>query len=314
MITLHTFDNDYADGEIYHQFLQRDQQPLLESEALGAYENLGAFLDGLAASADVENEVAEPDDFATPRLWEDERLALKAAEDIPGYLRLLDEYVMTRASNQGCCSSCQTEYGTWTYNPRVITTPTLREQQQNDVWAEDPVFPKFEWRHVVACGATTVGYWEWVTEQRPAALDKVQLRVSDGCLVVPWRAIHTKDMQEHFNGEDAMLLCRYPAGDCDSTSWPNPNIEVLRGALFDARETGLIRDVASVLLPNGEEFFIDQPYWKAGDHITWTDPDDGVCSRTGILQSVTYLNDSELHIVLEDGWAAEVNESELQHA
>ena len=313
MITLHTFDNDYAEGEIYHQFLQRDQQPLLESEALGAYENLGAFLDGLAASADIENELFDPGFNDNPRQWEDERLVLKAAGDIPGYLRLLDDYVMTRDSNWDLCSSCQTEYGTWTYNPRVLTAPTLREQQ-NDVWAEDPVFPKFEWRHVVACGATTVGYWEWVTEQRPAALDKVQLRVSDGCLVVPWRAIYTKDMQEHFNGEDAMLLCRYPAGDCDSASWPNPNIAALRGALFDARETGLIRDGASVLLPNGEEFFIDQPYWKVDDHVTWTDPDDGVCSRTGILTAVSELGDSKLTITMDDGWMAEVCESELQRA
>ena len=141
----------------------------------------------------------------------------------------------------------------------------------------------------------------------------IKLIAQNGYLYINWDDILSNSSDKTAQGNQRLAL-RYFTGGCDEVCWPKPNIEVLRGALFYARKTGWLRHVDSVLLPNGEEFFIDQPYWKAGDHITWTDPDDGVCSRTGILQSVTYLNDSELHIVLEDGWAAEVNESELQHA
>lgn len=80
------------------------------------------------------------------------------------------------------------------------------------------------------------------------------------------------------------------------------------------RETGLIKDTLSVLLPDGEEFFIDQPYWKVGDHVTWHDPDDSKCSRTGVLSAVSELGDSKIAITMEDGWMAEVCESELQRA
>lgn len=54
------------------------------------------------------------------------------------------------------------------------------------------------------------------------------------------------------------------------------------------------------------------PRWKVGDHVTWTAPDDGVCSRTGVLTAVSELGDFNLAITMEDGWMAEVCESELK--
>jgi hypothetical protein len=54
-----------------------------------------------------------------------------------------------------------------------------------------------------------------------------------------------------------LLLCRYDAGDCDTIRWPRPQVKRLRSALFDARETGQIPDVRTVLLPNGTIFTID---------------------------------------------------------
>ena len=57
---------------------------------------------------------------------------------------------------------------------------------------------------------------------------------------------------------DPILIYFHPGGDPDTVSWPNPNAEHLRGALYGARETGFIPDVPIVLLPDGKEFAIDQ--------------------------------------------------------
>lgn len=64
-----------------------------------------------------------------------------------------------------------------------------------------------------------------------------------------------------------LLVCIYPAGDCDTIRWPFPQDstywtrdsweQALRRALFDARETGQIPDVTEVLLPDGTVFMID---------------------------------------------------------
>ncbi len=55
-----------------------------------------------------------------------------------------------------------------------------------------------------------------------------------------------------------LLLRRYSAGDCDTVRWPEPDLKILRGALKDAREMGIIADVSSVLLPDGTQFDIDE--------------------------------------------------------
>lgn len=57
---------------------------------------------------------------------------------------------------------------------------------------------------------------------------------------------------------EKILLCIYPAGDCDRIRAKNPNQNNLRSALYDARETGeLPLDCKSVLLPSGAAFYID---------------------------------------------------------
>lgn len=91
----------------------------------------------------------------------------------------------------------------------------------------------------------------------------VQLVAEDGTLHVPFEAI-VDQLQREWHSEDgkgqsALLLRLYDAGDCDTIRWPlrDRDRENLKAALFDAREMGLIPDVASVLLPDGVEFIID---------------------------------------------------------
>jgi hypothetical protein len=85
--------------------------------------------------------------------------------------------------------------------------------------------------------------------------DQIQLTAEDGLLCTPHSALMDVFLKQHFE-EDPPLLAHYPAGDYDTVNWPNPNEEILRTALFGARETGLIPDVRSVILPDGSEFII----------------------------------------------------------
>lgn len=142
----------------------------------------------------------------------------------------------------------------------------------------------------------------------------IQLKDIDGSLYVAWADIYSQTNKKCYDGDDAWLCYTYPSGDIDGVKWPNPNIKRLRGALYDAREAGLIPNEPTVRLPDGAEFSMDEPYWKEGDHVTWQDPDDGVCSRTGVLTKVEHLNDSDIRVTMEDGWEAEICESELSRA
>ena len=45
-----------------------------------------------------------------------------------------------------------------------MSKPTLREQQKN-VWAEYPDYPKADWKYEVENDDTHQGYWEWVENQ-----------------------------------------------------------------------------------------------------------------------------------------------------
>lgn len=334
-MTLHTFTNEYNSGEsCYRQFLQPHGTSLRDSHAIGQEETLGEFL------AERLDEL-DPDQ-------EDRELLLQVLGDFPGVAevdRFLGSCEKLALRESPCEVVEQTSFGSTEFDSVEIIPPTLRELQ-DDLWGEDETFPKRDWKHEVADDATHQGYWEWVESMReqfpPSVLDGncrhcgriyenpviqsgpcpsddcpssvIQLVAENGSLCAAWGDIHGQSHQKHFDGDNAVLICRYSAGDCDSVNWPNPNIAVLRGALYDARETGLIADVRSVLLPDGEEFFIDQPYWKAGDHVTWTDPDDGVCSRSGVLTTVTELGDFKFVVTMDDGWMAEVCESELRRA
>ena len=110
-----------------------------------------------------------------------------------------------------------------------------------------------------------------------------------------------------------LLVHTYPSGDVDTVNWPDFRPAILRGALYDARETNEIPDVPAVLLPDGRRFAIDGPYWRVGYHVTWQDPDDDVCSRTGYLTRVTWMGDDRYLIQMDGEWEAEVHEDELTH-
>ena len=88
--------------------------------------------------------------------------------------------------------------------------------------------------------------------------DPITLIANGRSLCTPNSAIESKDLREWYDdGEDPILIFEYPSGDVDTIAWPKPNRKNLAGALYDARETGLIPDVPTVILPDGTEFNID---------------------------------------------------------
>lgn len=60
------------------------------------------------------------------------------------------------------------------------------------------------------------------------------------------------------NGNEVILLVRYPEGDCDCINWPfeGKDRRNLASALFDEYEMGFLKE-RTVLLPDGTEFNID---------------------------------------------------------
>lgn len=296
MISLHTIENVYDDGLSYHQFIQRGRQHLLDSEALGNPGTLRSFLMG-----DVIEALDELDDRTMDLL---ERTL--ASGDVTKLLSYAERVYMRTS---GAEHVCMTRFGEWTFDTVVIEPPSLRELQE-DMWDSDEQFTREDWKHEVRNDDTHIGYWEWVEHMREG--QPIMLVAKSGYLYVDWDDVHGQEHQKHLDGDDSCLMFRYPAGDVDMVRWPDPSIKLLRGALQDARETGLIADTLSVRLPDGVEFFLDLPYWNVGDHVTWTDPDDGVCSRTGVLTAVSELGDFNIAITMADGWMAEVCESELK--
>lgn len=57
---------------------------------------------------------------------------------------------------------------------------------------------------------------------------------------------------DQYGEPSPIVLCVYPQGDCDSISWPRPNMKNLQRALFNDRECGLFDDADVIELPNGE--------------------------------------------------------------
>lgn len=65
--------------------------------------------------------------------------------------------------------------------------------------------------------------------------------------------IHAEDLRD--TDHDPLLLCIYPEGDCDTISWPAPNVVNLRRALYDGRECGFTGpNDTHVTLPDGTPF------------------------------------------------------------
>lgn len=82
------------------------------------------------------------------------------------------------------------------------------------------------------------------------------LKAIDGTLYVAQADIHAEDIRTWMDG-DAILVCVYDAGDCDTISWPLPATQRdrLRRALYDGRESGLLPPlIDEVTLPDGTEF------------------------------------------------------------
>ena len=49
----------------------------------------------------------------------------------------------------------------------------------------------------------------------------------------------------------------------------------------------------------------------SGDEVTWNDPDDGLCTRTGKISAIEYLPENTASIIWMDGSLTEVYLSEL---
>ena len=49
----------------------------------------------------------------------------------------------------------------------------------------------------------------------------------------------------------------------------------------------------------------------AGDEVTWNDPNEGRCTRSGTICEIRYIGDDAAAITFTDGWQAEVFLSEL---
>jgi hypothetical protein len=66
------------------------------------------------------------------------------------------------------------------------------------------------------------------------------------------------EVETEFGDKAPILLYQYSypeseSPDVDTIKWPNPNMEHLRGALFDDRECGLFGLEDNIFLPNGEK-------------------------------------------------------------
>lgn len=79
---------------------------------------------------------------------------------------------------------------------------------------------------------------------------QIKLVVEDGTLHTLKSDIVDSMMREWYTG-NPLLLRRYDGGDVDTIAWPLVDAEGLAIALYDAREMGIIPDVATVILPDG---------------------------------------------------------------
>jgi hypothetical protein len=76
------------------------------------------------------------------------------------------------------------------------------------------------------------------------------------------------------------------------------------------------REIAACagLLPTDEQLGEDAPAgeFAVGDVVVWTDPDDGLCTRTGVLSGISYrMEDDSAWVSMTDGWESEVMLGEL---
>ncbi len=157
MIALHTIENFYDHTErVYHQFVQRDRQALLDSTALGRPGTLRDFL---------KVEIIGGPSAITARQARRLEATLESGDIAALLVKAMDielsDYNHTVAARG-------TRFGYWTYDSVVIVEPALRERV-TDPWSSDLDFPREAWKHEVSADNTTLGYWEWVEEEREHA-------------------------------------------------------------------------------------------------------------------------------------------------
>jgi hypothetical protein len=87
------------------------------------------------------------------------------------------------------------------------------------------------------------------------SLPTIQLIAKNKTLYIPLHAATAQALKDYQLKEDIILLCVYPSGDCDTIKWPKMKEANLVTALYAARETGLLPDIHSVLLPDGRELW-----------------------------------------------------------
>lgn len=97
--------------------------------------------------------------------------------------------------------------------------------------------------------------------------------------------------------------------------------EDFKGLLFDAAQpavdVGILEDASAAVEPGLPCAFelAQAEDWTAqlhpGDEVTWNDPDEGKCSRTGIIAQIEFIGDDAARLTLTDGWHAEVLLAEL---
>jgi hypothetical protein len=61
-----------------------------------------------------------------------------------------------------------------------------------------------------------------------------------------------------------------------------------------------------------ENILDELPYnLQYGDEVTWNDPDEGTCTRTGIISEIVWLDEETIDLTFQDGWTSQVRPEEL---
>lgn len=82
--------------------------------------------------------------------------------------------------------------------------------------------------------------------------------ITDDGILCTAKADIQDPLAAQFYSHDPVLVVTHQSGERDTIEWPlcDGGAELLRSALYDARERGIIPDVQSVVLPDGVEFWI----------------------------------------------------------
>jgi hypothetical protein len=321
VITLHTFENAYDDGNQYHQFLQHGRQHLLDSLAVGQPpgDELRQFLvNSIIGDCLVEPDVSDRNRDRFERL-------LNAVLESGDVDKLLDYAGRVCVHGRPVTDPLRTRYGEWTYDACVIVKPTLRELQE-DVWASDPQFPRSDWKHEVENDETHQGYWEWVESQREVVADEpVVLPLSDPAEAPqpdPGFRLVVGALYETQAGDHVRIVGRNAKHRGYETVFDKRDAHRYDRSTHDSdtgRCTGTAHDYSHPgnlrKDEDGEFVRVGVSPWDPGTVVRWNDPGGGVCSRQGTLKSARWIGDSSegaLSIVMDDDWEAEVLERELE--